>query len=260
MKKILPGFLIALVLLMGWSKFSLADEVNVNLTVKNNGDIVYSENVALLPAGTTSINDSDGNPHDTNADSVLSVVNTADTSSTEFNISNLIYYDSFGAFYLKCVTVSESELCDNWQYKVDSVDPGVGMDSKILSGGENIILYFGDENKEPEPEVETPPVHNSSNSSYKKSPKIILPSPIIPASPPVSPETIPPSPNINIEEKSKSILPTTPKKIIKKTDKITNQKIVTVVNTTPNTPSMIKTETPKKSWWGRFWDKIFSIF
>jgi hypothetical protein len=262
MKKILLSFLFTLVLLSGVSKFVLADGENVNLTIKNNGDIVYTGNVALLPAGTISINDSNGNPHDTNADSVLSIVNTADVASGEFNISNLIYYDMFSAFYLKCINVSGSELCDNWQYKINGDSPAVGMDSKILLGGENVVLYFGDENKEVE--IETPPVVHRSSGSYIMPTQVILPPTVViaPLPLPVPTEITPTQLNTNLEEKQKTITPSTYKKQTKKITKIAKQNIATAINTITQTtpPTTINTETPQKNWWNRFWDSIFSIF
>ncbi|MFA5999881.1 MAG: hypothetical protein WC783_02795 [Candidatus Paceibacterota bacterium] len=129
-----------------------ADGEVIRLIVKNNGNVVYSDNLNLPAAGMVGVNDSDGAPHDVEARSVLNMVSIADAASSSFNISNLIYYSSFSAFYLKCITV-ESELCDNWQYKVNDVDPGIGMDSSVLSGGENVVLFFGDENPAPAPAV-----------------------------------------------------------------------------------------------------------
>jgi hypothetical protein len=275
MKKILLSFLFVLVLLTGENEFVLAEGTNVNLTVKNNGEVVYSGSVTLLPAGTISINDSDGNPHDTNADSVLSIVNTADTSSGEFNISNLIYYDIFSAFYLKCINVSGSDLCDDWQYKVNGESPALGMDSKILSGGENVVLYFGDENKAPAPtpEPETPSVHRSSGGGgyivlstvceegTKFSATTGRPcTSFIPSPMPISPKIIPSSLNINLEEKQKSVLVPTAKKLTKKTNEAVKQNTATVINAISQTPSITQTETIKRSWWNRFWDNVFSIF
>jgi hypothetical protein len=257
MKKIITGFLVALVLLTGANEFALADETNVNLTVKNDGDVVYSGSVILLPAGTISINDSDGNPHDTNADSVLSIVNTADASSEEFNISNLIYYDMFGAFYLKCISISGSELCDNWQYKVNDDNPSVGMDSSILSGGENVVLYFGDENEPSEPEPETPPVQISSGSSRRVVLDTVLPVPPITAPTP-TPTTTPP--NTDAEEKPKVVIATTevpPKILVKQKNKPV---VLDTPAPTPAQPTMKKTEAPERNWFLRFWDKIFSVF
>jgi len=265
MKKFLLCFLIILVLLTGGSKFVLADGASVNLTVKNNGDIVYSDTIPLSPTPSE--------------DNVLSVIKQADTLSPNFNISNIIHY-SFGD-YLKCIMIFETtELCDNWLYKVDGNSPDVGMDSKILSGGENIVLYFGDENKAPEPE--TPPAHSSGGSSgggylilntvCEQGEKFsvttgkpcisFVPSPLL-----VSPILTSPSSNTNLEEKpighsptdeSKDVLSTIPKKQTKKINKITNQNTATIVNSVPLVP--IQTETKKNTWWGRFWDKIFSVF
>jgi hypothetical protein len=274
MKKILPSFLVALVLLTGVSKFALADGTNVNLIVKNNGDVVYSGSVTLLPVGTISINDSSGKPHDTNADSVLSIINTTDASSGEFNISNLIYYDLFGAFYLKCINVSGTDLCDNWQYKVDEKSPDVGMDSKILSGGENVALYFGDENKAPEPTPtptptpvpETPPAHRSSGS-YIIPPQIISPPETtpLPLFSPIPTETTSPPLNTNLKEKIQPVLSPAPKKqtkkVVKKVQNLASQNTATVINSVSTPPLQpTQNETPKKGWFRNLLDKIFSIF
>ncbi len=148
-KKVLSNLLIVIILFVGINNVVLAESASINLIIKNNGSTIYSNNVALLPSGTISINDSNGSPHDTNANSVLSVINTADIESADFNISNLIYYSSFNAFYLKCITIEE-EFCADWQYKVNDVSPAVGMDSTILSNGENVVLFFKNENT-PEP-------------------------------------------------------------------------------------------------------------
>jgi len=121
---------------------SYAVSTDINLSLKNNGVVIYSGNIPLPAPGMIDINDSSGNPHPIDALSVLSIIHKADLDSSNFNISNLMYYSSFGAFYLKCITVP-ALLCDNWQYKVDGTDPGVGMDTKILSGGERVVLFFG---------------------------------------------------------------------------------------------------------------------
>ncbi len=298
MKKFLPSFLIALVLLTVGNNFVLADGVNVNLTVKNNGDIVYSGSIALPPAGNISINDSDGTPHDTNADSVLSIINTADLLSTNFNISNLIYYSSFGAFYLKCINVSGSDLCDGWQYKVNDVNPSNGMDSEILSGGENVVLYFGDENKTPAPE----PVHSNGGSggfmalnlnstlpvpSVSNPPATIAPistpsvSTPVPTTTTPAPTPTPASINTILEEKPKparnaesyanaggeeilqkqsagNSLKIVPKKS-KKPD-LKKAPVITEIKTIPEHKTIETQEPVKKSWFKNLLDKIFSIF
>lgn len=121
---------------------SYADGPGVNLTIRNGSTIIFSETIPLQPAGSIELNG-----HTLDANSVLSVINDADTLSSEFSISNIEYYDSYGSFYLKCITSSIGNNCDNWQYTVNDAYPGIGMDKKILSGGENIYMYFGPQYK-----------------------------------------------------------------------------------------------------------------
>lgn len=167
-------FIFILFLLFGY-RFTYAAE-EIKLTLKHNGDAVFYGIVSLPPAGTLDINDSNGNPHEVDAHSVLYIIDQADIASSNFDISDLRYYPSFSAFYLKCIKISgENELCDNWQYKVDNNYPSVGMDSRILTGGENVLLYFGEEEL---------PV--SSNTTYTSTPpSITLPVPESVASSPV---------------------------------------------------------------------------
>jgi hypothetical protein len=129
MRKFLRVLLVVTVLLLGTMKVAHASSF-VNLDVKNNGALIYSGTIPL-----SSI------PSD---DNVLSVIEQADALSPDFDISNIVHY-SFGD-YLKCITVSgTNELCNNWLYKVNGDSPAVGMGSYVLSGGENVLLYFGDD-------------------------------------------------------------------------------------------------------------------
>jgi hypothetical protein len=273
MKKFLSSFLIALVLLTGTSKFALAEEASVNLTLKNNGDVVYSGVILLSPTPSE--------------DNVLSVIKQADILSPDFNISDIVHY-SFGD-YLRCINVSGNDLCDNWLYKVNGDSPMVGMDSYALSGSENIVLYFGDENKtsvpepEPTPEPETPPAHSGGGSSiggYLISNTVCeqgqkfsvtngrLCTSFTPASSPVA--SIPASTfsNTNLEEKPlehsstgepKPVLSSTPKKQTKQINKVANQNTATVINSVDPSPAPIKTETPKKNWFMRLLGSIFGF-
>lgn len=119
---------------------------SVNLMIKNNGSPIFSGYLSLPTEGKVDIVDTNGNVHGINTRSVLNIVKEADVTSSEFSISNLIYYSMFDAFYLKCITpVSSTELCDGWQYKINGIDPGAGMDQSTLSGGENVVLYFGED-------------------------------------------------------------------------------------------------------------------
>ncbi|MBP7006642.1 MAG: terpene cyclase/mutase family protein [Candidatus Pacebacteria bacterium] len=118
-------------------------EGDISLTIRSGDNIVFMGSIPLPGEGAININDEDGNPHEINSRSVLSVLNDADIASPDFEISNLTYFSSFGSLYLKCITHSQGEECDNWQYVVDGGTPFVSVDQNILSGGENIYLYFG---------------------------------------------------------------------------------------------------------------------
>ncbi len=122
-----------------------AEEISVNLTIRNEDQIVFSGDVTAL--NTISINDNAGNPHPVDPHSVLALIHDADQGDDSWNISNIIFYESFNSLYLKCITHSAIEKCDNWQYAVNSSYPQAGMDQTILSGGENIYVYFGPQNK-----------------------------------------------------------------------------------------------------------------
>lgn len=147
MKNIFKLLLVMSVFFGANNAIQAEEPVFVNLTIRDGSIIVFSGVVPLAPAGTVSLNDVDGTPHDLDANSVLSIMHDADILSDNFSISNLTYFSSFGSLYLKCITDIVGESCDNWQYVVDGSYPSVGMDQNILSGGENVYLYFGPQNK-----------------------------------------------------------------------------------------------------------------
>lgn len=116
----------------------------VTFIIRSGDSVLYNDSVALPASGTVSISDSNDVPHDVDSQSVLAILKAIDDASDAFLISNLQYYDSFGAFYLKCILPDEGEdLCDNWQYAVGNVTPFSGIDATILSGGETVGVYFG---------------------------------------------------------------------------------------------------------------------
>lgn len=139
MSKIKKGLLFLIILLGFSGGIANADEVlNINLTIRDGSNIIFENTVPLRPAG-----DIDLNGHTLNADSVLSVLNDADLLSDNFSITDLQYYESYGSFYLKCI----NNKCDNWQFTVNGNYSSSGMDKNILSGGENVYIYFGPQNK-----------------------------------------------------------------------------------------------------------------
>ena len=268
-KKVLASLFVLALVLVGNIAYASSD---VSLTVKNNGAVIFSQAITLPLAGTVSINDSTGGSHSVDADSVLSIVNTADQSSGAFDISNLIYYSSFSAFYVKCITPSGgSPLCDDWQYKVDGVDPAVGMDSKILSGGENVVLYFGDENVTqsssgggplveyvPPAEVETLPA-----PTITIAPIVVVPPPA-PIPVPLLPQPLPAQEIAPKEQPVKSIAKVVnPKNKNKKLASIAAQNTAAAINAVNNNIPL-KTENPtpaeKPGILRRFFNFLFGWF
>ncbi|MFA6324850.1 MAG: prenyltransferase/squalene oxidase repeat-containing protein [Candidatus Paceibacterota bacterium] len=112
--------------------------LNVNLTIRDGDSIIFNSPIELEPDGMTEING-----HSLNSNSVLAILNKADISSDNFEITDLQYYDSMNSFYLKCI----NSACDNWQYVVNDTAPGIGIDKKILHGNEEIYIYFSQQHK-----------------------------------------------------------------------------------------------------------------
>ena len=144
-KKILQTLFILVLFLTGTGNVVYAD---ISLTIRDGNTKIFEGAVPLQVAGTIDLNDNTGTTHSIDAQSVLSLINDADILSTDFSISDLEYYSSFGSLYLKCITgTTTGEKCDNWQYTVNNTYPSIGMDQKVLSDGENVYLYFGPQYK-----------------------------------------------------------------------------------------------------------------
>ncbi|MEK7071359.1 MAG: prenyltransferase/squalene oxidase repeat-containing protein [Patescibacteria group bacterium] len=120
-----------------------AEGVDVSLTIRDGSAIIFSGTMPLPEAGTVDLNDSNGVTHTVDAQSVLAVAHDFDLANENWELSDLTFFDSFGSFYIKCVNYSAGEQCDNWQYVVDGTSPFSSVDQNILSGGEQIYLYFG---------------------------------------------------------------------------------------------------------------------
>lgn len=269
MRKFLQVLLVVSVLFLGTMKVAHATSL-INLNIKNNGVIIYSGTIPLSPT-----------PSENN---VLSVIKQADTLSPDFNISNIIHY-SFGD-YLKCITISgTTELCDSWLYKVNGDSPAVGMDSYTLSGGENVLLYFGDDVTTGESAVTSgggplttgyvpPPTQNPSTLT----PTISLYSPsiaplltVLPVSLTLEPKSavVPPPPTISFlsdivkdpefrQETKKLVLVPKPKAREKNLSATGKGNTAATINAIPDTTVQIPTE--KKNWFMRLLDNIFGGF
>ncbi|OGI75641.1 hypothetical protein A3C67_02500 [Candidatus Nomurabacteria bacterium RIFCSPHIGHO2_02_FULL_42_19] len=112
--------------------------------IRNGDFILWQGSVPLPDNGTVEINDINGISHSVSARSVLAILKTIDETNDSFSISNLQFYDSFSSFYIKCILpAGGTEACDNWQYAVGNTIPSVSIDAIVLSGGENIYVFFG---------------------------------------------------------------------------------------------------------------------
>lgn len=115
----------------------LPEPVSAHIIIRD-GSVIYEGDVLLPDLGMFTIDS-----HDVDARSVLAILYALDQNEDSFKISDLSYYSSFSAFYLRCITLEE-EKCDYWMYEVNNKAPSVGMDSFILSGGEEVEVYFDD--------------------------------------------------------------------------------------------------------------------
>ncbi len=116
--------------------------------IRSGETIIYQGTVDLPGIGTTTITDDAGVEHTVNARSVLGFLSTLSQNSGVFTLSRIQYYETYNALYLKCIQSSDGvELCDNWQYVINTVTPYTGMDTTLLTGNETISLYFGSPHK-----------------------------------------------------------------------------------------------------------------
>jgi len=142
-------FIFIFIFTLGKNITFAADPVtNENIIIRDGSNIIYSGIVPLPASGNITIPDNKGVTHSVNADSVLSVIYTLDQNNDSFSISDLSYSASYSSFLLNCLTpAGGTNLCFNWQYAIGNSYPSVGMDKYILSGGENIYLFFGPQNR-----------------------------------------------------------------------------------------------------------------
>jgi len=115
-----------------------------HITVRDGATVATSSDVSFPLSGNSSLTTTLGSSHDVAASSTLAALASFDTSAPEFSISDLQYNAGFSSFYLRCITLSGgSPDCDNWQYTVNGVSPGVGMDKYVLHDGDMVYVYFG---------------------------------------------------------------------------------------------------------------------
>lgn len=119
-----------------------------NITIRNGSAIAFSGAVVLPASNAAAVDISPTGATSTvavSARSLLSALETVDAAQNEFAISDLQYYSSFNSFFINCITMAAeaNPLCGSWQYTLNGVDPGVGVDHALLKNGDVVFLYFG---------------------------------------------------------------------------------------------------------------------
>ncbi|MDO8655011.1 MAG: hypothetical protein Q7R48_01120, partial [bacterium] len=126
---------------------SSAHATTVSFSLRAQDTLALEHALVEFPVvGTVTVTDHDGVQHQVSSQSVLGLLAVLDEDSNAFRISNLQYFPSFGSLYVKCVTVSQ-EYCDNWQYVVNGSTPPVGMDQQMVSAGDSVWIFFGDNHR-----------------------------------------------------------------------------------------------------------------
>lgn len=141
MNRFLKVFFVVLLVLFAVKEVK-AEAIDANITLRSGPTIIFSGNISF---GDTETIEIDG--HMVPGNSVLSLLHTADLAREEWEISDLQYFDSFGSFLLNCITSTVGNDCYDWHYAVDGSLPSESIDKKILSGGENVYMYFGPQSR-----------------------------------------------------------------------------------------------------------------
>lgn len=108
-------------------------------------DKLLYEGAVPIPTSDVDVTDSAGLTHTISATSLLAALTQIDTEQDNFSISKLTYYDSFGAFFISCITVLDlaAPACDNWVFVVNDVFPFSSVDQQQIESGDDVYLFFG---------------------------------------------------------------------------------------------------------------------
>ncbi len=118
------------------------------ITVRDGSVLAWTGTVSF-PIGTST---SSVRPTNSSSDvpvldqSLLGTLLRLENSETNFTISDLAYYPSFGEFLVNCVTIpttGNTPDCYSWQYQVNGTYPYSGIDQYVLQNGDNVYFYFG---------------------------------------------------------------------------------------------------------------------
>ena len=142
--------LIILAVFLGLAFSASVQAADVSMSLRYQDTVVLDAVSFELPSpGTITITDTSGVDRSVNAQSVLGILAALDSADASFALSKIQYFSSFDSLYFQCATIISlgGEQCDNWLYIVNGVDPLVGMDTSILTGGEQVYVFFGPDNQ-----------------------------------------------------------------------------------------------------------------
>jgi hypothetical protein len=117
-----------------------------HLTIRYNDNIILNNNITLAKNTYHDVMNNIDYPL-TGTSTVFLLLVNADQQSDNFSISDAQFNSGLNSFYVKClnlnIATSTENKCNNWQYTVNGSYPSVGMDKTVLTGGENVYIYFG---------------------------------------------------------------------------------------------------------------------
>ncbi|HEU0080663.1 MAG TPA: hypothetical protein VFQ72_01385 [Candidatus Paceibacterota bacterium] len=119
--------------------------IRANLSVRYQGSLAWTGQVALVQGSTAAISDSSGLSHSIASDSALQALAAADSFSPDFSLSDLTYYSDYGSFFINCIDIAAlpKHACGNWQYVVNSDYPQIGVDKYAIHEGDTLYFYYG---------------------------------------------------------------------------------------------------------------------
>ena len=123
---------------------------HATITVRDGSVLAWTGTVSF-PIGTSTVQVT---PTDSTTSvpvlkqSLLATLLRVEKGESDFTISDLEYFPSYGEFFINCVSVpaaSSTPDCGNWQYEVDGGYPYSSVDQYQLQDGDQVFLYFGNQ-------------------------------------------------------------------------------------------------------------------
>lgn len=114
------------------------------LHIRLEGNILY-EGETQIPQLNVDIKDNTGANHSVAGNSLLSALYTVDLAEDSFEITDLTYYESFGAFFMNCIkaAINPDPSCGNWIFFVNDAFPYDSIDQYTLQENDEVYVFFG---------------------------------------------------------------------------------------------------------------------